>query len=73
MSEKELLRKFKSMSVHEQRKFLREARLMRRPIGRQRRVPRRVEWPDVEARARQIMGDRIVPNLVLLERDESAF
>jgi hypothetical protein len=31
---------------------------------------RRVKWPDVQARARRIFGQRVFPNLVLLERAE---
>ena len=34
---------------------------------------RRVKWADVEARAQRIFGERVLPNLVLLEREESAF
>ena len=34
---------------------------------------RRVKWPDVEARAKRIFGDRVLPNLVLLEREEAPF
>ena len=37
------------------------------------RTTRRVKWPDVEARAKRILGNRVLPNLVLLEREESAF
>jgi len=37
------------------------------------RRAKRVKWPDVEARAKQIFGNRVMPNLVLLERDEAAF
>lgn len=33
---------------------------------------RRVRWPDVEARTKRIFGDRVFPNLVLLERQEEA-
>ena len=33
---------------------------------------RRVKWPDVEARARRVVGERVLPNLVLLERGEEA-
>jgi hypothetical protein len=32
-----------------------------------------VKWPDVEARAKRIFGNRVLPNLVLLEREESSF
>jgi hypothetical protein len=34
---------------------------------------KRVKWPDVEARAKRIFGNRILPNLALLEREEEAF
>ena len=34
---------------------------------------KRVKWPDVEARAKRIFGDRVLPNLVLLEREETPF
>ena len=33
----------------------------------------RVQWPDVEARAKRIFGNKIMPNLVLIERGESPF
>jgi hypothetical protein len=32
----------------------------------------RIKWPDVEARAKRILGDRVLPNLVLLERRDEA-
>jgi hypothetical protein len=31
-----------------------------------------VTWPDIEARAKRIFGDPVLPNLVLLEREEAA-
>ena len=34
--------------------------------------PERVKWPDVETRAKRIFGNKIMPNLVLLEREESS-
>lgn len=34
---------------------------------------KRVSWPDVETRAKRIFGNRVLPNLVLLEREESPF
>ena len=30
----------------------------------------RVKWPDLEARAKRIFGSRVLPNLVLPEREE---
>ncbi len=32
-----------------------------------------VTWPDVEVRARRVVGDRVLPNLVLLDRGEEAY
>jgi hypothetical protein len=34
---------------------------------------KRVEWPDIEVRARRIFGGRLLPNLVLFEREENSF
>jgi len=34
---------------------------------------KRVKWPDVAVRAKRIFGERVFPNLVLLEREEAAF
>jgi len=36
------------------------------------RKSRRVKWPDIEARTRRIFGERVFPNLVVLERQEEA-
>lgn len=44
---------------------LEDAALPRRSVGRREAA---VTWPDVEARAKQIVGDRVLPNLVLLGR-----
>ena len=35
--------------------------------------PQRVQWPDVEARAKRIFGNKIMPNLTLMERGGSPF
>ena len=31
---------------------------------------RRIKWPDIEARAKRIFGNRILPNLVPMEHEE---
>jgi len=31
---------------------------------------RRIKWPDIEARAKRIFGNRTLPNLVLMEPEE---
>jgi hypothetical protein len=73
MSTKELLRKFKAMTTDQQQKFLREAHAPEHRVGRASRPARKVAWPDVELRAKQITGSRILPNLILVDRDDAAF
>lgn len=72
----QLLKRAKTLPKKERERLVREilalephARTGRAPGGQ----PARVTWPDVEARARLIVGDRVLPNLVLLDRGEEAF
>ena len=71
MSAVELLRQVKSLSVREREKFV-IAVLDLDEVKPTSRRPRskRLKWPDVEARARRIFGQRTLPNLVLMEREE---
>jgi hypothetical protein len=73
MTTTKLLSHFKALPARERRKFV-TAVLVLEFVSPSRRSPKtkRVKWPDVEARARHIFGNRILPNLVLLERDQSA-
>ncbi len=74
MSAMELLRHFKALSPREREKFvLAVLTLVEDAPARPKKPTRRVKWPDVEARAKRIFGERVLPNLVLLERDEAAF
>ena len=74
MSVVELLDQVKAMSTRErERLFLAILALDEEPSVRSRGNAKRVKWPDVEARARRIFGDRVLPNLVLLEREENPF
>jgi hypothetical protein len=34
---------------------------------------KRVKWPDVQKRAKRIFGEKVFPNLVLLERSEQSW
>ena len=73
MSTTELLEQVKALLVLEREKFLLAVlTLDEKSPPSARGKSRRVKWPDVEARARQIFGDRKLPNLVLLEREEAA-
>jgi hypothetical protein len=72
MSAVELLKQVKSLPLRERQKFVLAVLSLEEEISAQScRKPRRVKWPDVEARARRIFGDRVLPNLVQLEREES--
>jgi hypothetical protein len=74
MSVVELLKRVKALSPREREKlFLAILALDEEgPTPRKGRT-KRVKWPDVEARAKRIFGDRVLPNLVLLEREEARF
>lgn len=73
MSAGELLKQVKALPPREREKVfkailtLEETEPTRLPVK-----TKRVKWPDVEARAKRIFGRRVLPNLVLLERDEEA-
>ena len=75
MSLTQLLKHVKALPTRQRERLVREilaleAQRAARPPSR--RTETRVRWPDVEARAKRIVGDRVLPNLVLLERGEEA-
>ena len=73
MSTSELLERFKALAPRERRKLAKAIRALEEEDSKKvspRKNP--VGWPDVEARARSIFGDRVLPNLVLLEREEES-
>jgi hypothetical protein len=74
MSATELLRQVQALPARERRKFVMAVLAMTEDAPARARKPnRRVKWPDVEARAKRIFGNRVLPNLILLERDEAEF
>ena len=74
MSAVELLKHVKGLPAREREKFvLAVLTLEGEPPGQSEGKAKRVKWPDVEARAKRIFGNRVSPNLVLLEREEAAF
>lgn len=72
----QLLKHVRALPARQRARLVREIlaldtrRQRPRPLSRRSRA--RVTWPDVEARAKQIMGSGVRPNLVLLERGEEA-
>ena len=74
MSAVELLKQVKALPARErERFFLAVLTLEDETPSRSNGKNKRVKWPDVEARAKRIFGDRVLPNLVQLERKEAAF
>ena len=74
MSAVELLKHVEALPPRERRKFVLAVLALEEEMPPQsERRARHVKWPDVEARAKRVFGDRVLPNLVLVERDEAAF
>ena len=69
MSTSELLEQVKALPRRERHKVFRA--ILDLEENEQANPPKtkRVKWPDVEARAKRIFGNRVLPNLVLLERE----
>ena len=70
----ELLKKVKALPAREREKFLLAVlTLDETDSAKPSRKRKKIKWPDVEARAKRIFGERIFPNLVLLEREEETY
>lgn len=70
MGTSELVKQLKALPPRERRKVVKA--ILAREENEASRLPmkaKRVKWPDVEARAKRIFGNRVLPNLVLLERE----
>jgi hypothetical protein len=76
MSLAQLLKHVKALPARERERLLQEILVFEkrsRPARRPRKSAARVIWPDVEARGKRIVGDRVLPNLVMLERGEETY
>ncbi len=72
MSAVELLREVEALPARERERFLLALlKLEAKPFDAKQKNGR-VKWPDIEARAKRIFGSRVLPSLVLLERQEEA-
>jgi hypothetical protein len=75
MSANGVLEQVKALPPRERRKFFEglhklEAALEVEPEARRKRPTR---WPDAVARRRRIFGDKVLPNLVLLAREQGRY
>jgi hypothetical protein len=72
MSLAQILKHVKALRARQRERLLREILVLEdtpaAPPSREGEA--RVTWPDVEARGKRIVGDHVLPNLVLLERGE---
>ena len=69
----ELIKQVKAMAPRERRKVLSAILALEEETARPGTSRKPVKWPDVEERAKRIFGNRMLPNLVLLEREEETF
>ena len=71
MSTGELLKQVKALPRRKRQKVYKAILALEENDQAQRPIKtKRVKWPDVEARAKRIFGNRVLPNLVLLDREE---
>ena len=75
MSANEVLEQVKALPPRERRKFFAgvhelETALEAEPAARRNRP---IRWPDAAARRRRISGDTVLPNLVLLAREQERY
>jgi hypothetical protein len=72
MSPVELLKQVEALPAREREKFVLALLKLEAKPSDGKRKGKRVNWPDIEARTKRVFGERVFPNLVLLERQEEA-
>jgi hypothetical protein len=75
MSATEMLDQVKALPPRERRKFFDCVRELEMEIELGPAAVRnhRVRWPDAAGRRRRIFGDKVLPNLVLLAREQERY
>jgi hypothetical protein len=75
MSAHELLEKVKALPSRERRKFFASVHELETGLAARASTGRKrpVRWPDAAARRRKVFGDKVLPNLVLLAREEERY
>jgi hypothetical protein len=75
MSAIELLERVKTLPPRERRRFFEGVHELEGGVytAPPRRPKRAVRWPDAESRRRRIFGDKVLPNLVLLAREQERY
>ena len=72
MSAHDVVEQVKALPPRERRKFFEYVQELETTVEVEPATRRshRIRWPDAAARRRRIFGDKILPNLVLLAREE---
>jgi hypothetical protein len=70
MSTAELVEQVKALPARERRRLVEIILRLEEDSTATPTSPRRFKWPDIEARAKRIFGNRTLPNLVLMGREE---
>lgn len=75
MSATELLQQVKNLPPGERRRFFTKAQNLEERLTKPTLTEKKnkVQWPDMAARRRKIMGDRVLPNLILLAREDERY
>ena len=70
MSTAALVEKVKALPARERRRLVEIILQLEEDSTATPTSPRRIKWPDIEARAIRIFGNRTLPNLVIMEPEE---
>jgi hypothetical protein len=73
MSVNDVLEQVKALPPRERRKFFEGVHELEMTLERQPAARRRIRWPDAAARRHRILGDKVLPNLVLLAREQERY
>ncbi len=75
MSANELLERVRALPPRERRRFLEGVHELEEAVLPQPppQPERPLRWPDAAARRRRIFGDKVLPNLVLLAREQERY
>ena len=75
MSANEVLQQVKSLPPRERRRFFDSVHELETEVAAQpsAKSKRQLRWPDAAARRRRIFGDKVLPNLVLLAREQERY
>lgn len=77
MRNAQLIAKLKALPASERERVIRAAMPGATPAGHTTRknatATRKTNWPDLSEMKRKAFGERMVPNMVLLEREEARY